>query len=382
MRRRAARSSTRDVVALVCGLAAVAVGCGSGARPSGARPAPVAASDGAVYPARATAPASGAHSCDVRAVVGGWTHVASGAVALATGYGSLWVSGFDSVSRLEPASGRVVARIRTPGTGDYSHQAVGDGGVWATSSSARGVVYRIDPSRDRVIATMKLGQPAVQGIAVGSGRVWMTRPLRGPGQLIAIDPRADRVTTRPIEVGPGPGQVVYAPHAVWVQNTSPSSVMRVDPGSGRVTTVIGTTPVVPDSPGPGAIAVGYGALWSVANGSLTEVDPVSGQVRSNVPSPRGVAVALGDGRVWVLAYLRSSSPTIFDPIKGTAALWEVDPGSGRVTGRPIRLGATQPIAIAAGRRALWIADYASSTVTRIRLIARRARTRRACRGIS
>lgn len=91
-------------------------------------------------------------------------------------------------------------------------------------------------------------------------------------------------------------------------------------------------------------------------------------MRSSVPIPRGVAVALGDGRVWVLAYTRSSSTTLFDPIKNTAALWEVDPASGRVTGRPIRLGSKQPIAIAAGRHALWIADYDSSTVTRIRLV--------------
>jgi streptogramin lyase len=276
------------------------------------------------------------------------------------------VSGFDAISRLDPADGRVVDRIPTPGTGDYSRLAVGARSVWVTST-ARGVVYRIDPRRDRVIAAVRLGGP-VQGIAVGPGRVWATRLRRGPGQLIAIDPRDDRVTRPPIAVGPGPDQVVYALHDVWVQNRSPSSVMRVDPGTGRVTTVIGTTPVSAGSPGPGTIAVGHGSLWSAANGSLTRVDPVSGQVRSSVPIPRGVAVALGDGRVWVLAYPRSSSPTRFYPIKDTASLWEVDPGSGRVTSRPIRLGATQPVAITAGRHALWIADYASSTVTRLHLV--------------
>ncbi|MGI8712429.1 MAG: hypothetical protein ACR2NR_04455 [Solirubrobacteraceae bacterium] len=304
---------------------------------------------------------------DVRAVVGGETHVGSGAVELATGFGSLWLSGFGAVTRLEPAGGRVVARIRTPGTGDYSDVAVGDRSVWVTSP-ARGVVYRIDPRSDRVIATVRLGGP-VTGIAVGAGRVWVTRPEQGPGQLIAIDPRDDRVTGQPIEVGPGPGQVVYGLHAVWVQNTSPSSVVRVDPASGRVTTVIATMPVVAGSPGPGAIAVGYRSLWSASNGSLTQVDPVSVRVRSRVSIPRGVAVTLGDGRVWVLAYPRSSSPALFDPIKATAALWEVAPGSGRVTGRPIRLGARQPIALAAGRRALSIADYDRSTVTPIRLVA-------------
>jgi len=337
-----------------------AVGCGSGARSSGPSGKSVAA-------LAASAPAVAERGHDVRPVADRRTRVASGAVALATGYGSLWVSGFDQVSRLNPAGGRVLARIRTPGTADYSHLAVGDRSVWVTSS-ARGVVYRIDPSTNRVIATVHVGGP-VLGVAVGAGRVWVTRPRAGQGQLIAIDPRDDRVTGQPIEVGSGPGQVVYGLHAVWVQNTSPASVVRVNPSSGKVTTVIATTPVAAGSPGPGTIAVGYGSLWSASIGSLTQVDPLSGRVRSRVSIPRGVAVALGDGRVWVLAYPRSSSPARFDPIKATAALWQVDPGNGRVTGRSVRLGARQPIAIAAGRRALWIANYDTSTVTRIRLVA-------------
>ncbi|MGI8712624.1 MAG: hypothetical protein ACR2NR_05445 [Solirubrobacteraceae bacterium] len=322
-------------------------------------------------------PAHG-RQCGVRAVLGGRTHVASGAVALATGYGSVWVSGFGAVSRLQPVGGRVVARIRTPATGDYSQLAVGDRSVWVTST-ARGVVYRIDPSTNRVIATVHVGGP-VQGIAVGSGRVWVTLPLQGPGQLIAIDPRDDRVTGQPIEVGPGPGQVVYGLQAVWVQNTSPSSVMRADPTSRRATTVIGTAPVAPGSPVAGAIAVGHGSLWSAANGSLTRVGPVLGRVRSGVPIPRGVALALGSDRVWVLAYPRSSSPGLFYPIKGTAALWEIDPASGRVAGSPVLLGAKQPIAIAAGPHALWIANYNSSMVTRMRLLVRPGQNRRGCRG--
>jgi streptogramin lyase len=319
-----------------------------------------------------------ARPCPARAVVGGRTHVASGAVALATGYGSLWLSGFDEVSRLEPAGGRVVVRIRTPGTGDYSQLAVGDGSVWVTSTP-RGLVYRIDPSTNRLIATVHVEGP-VQGIAVGMGRVWVTMPRQGRGQLIAIDPRDDRVTGPPIDVGPGPGRVVYGLHQVWVQNTSPSSVIRVDPASGRVTTVIATTPAAPGSPGPGAIAVGYGSLWSAANGSLTQVDPVTDRVLWSVPVPRAASVALGDDRVWVLAYPQSSSMTLFDPIKGTAALWELDPASGRVTGRPTRLYATEPIAIAAGPRNVWIADYDSATTTRMRLLTLHARGRRACRG--
>lgn len=195
------------------------------------------------------------------------------------------MSGFGSVSRPDATGTRIVATIRTPGTGEHSHIAVGDRSLWVTATT-RGVVYRIDPRTNRVIAKVHLAQP-VQGIAVGAGRVWVTQALQGPGQLIAIDPHSDRVTRPPIGVGPGPGQLVYGLHDLWVQNTSPASVMRVNPASGRVTTVIATTPVAPGSPQPGTIAVGYGSLWSLANGSLTRVDPVTDRVLWSTPVPRG-----------------------------------------------------------------------------------------------
>jgi hypothetical protein len=228
-------------------------------------------------------------------------------------------------------------------------------------------VYRIDPVTDQVAASIHLGGSPF-GVAVGAGWVWVTRPLRGPGQLIRIDPSNARVTSL-IKVGPGPGQVVYGQHAVWVQNTSPASVMRVDPVSGRVATVIDTAPVLPGSPGPGTIAVGYGSLWSAANGSLTRLDPSTDQLIGSVAIPRAVALALGAGELWVLTYPRSSSPTTFKPIRHTAALWEIDPRNDRIVGRPIHLDALQPIAITASHKRVWVGNYESQTVTPLRLVA-------------
>jgi hypothetical protein len=81
-----------------------------------------------------------------------------------------------------------------------------------------------------------------------------------------------------------------------------------------------------------------------------------------------VAVAFGHGLGWVLSYPRSSSPTVFDPIAGTAALWQVDPSGGHMLGGPIRLHGSQPIALTVKGHDLWIADYAGSTITRVRLV--------------
>jgi streptogramin lyase len=304
----------------------------------------------------------------VRPILAARIHVPAGAADVVTGDGALWVAGFGAVTRLDQATGRGEDRIRTPGTGDYSQIAVGYGSVWVTASD-RGRVYRIDPSTNRVAATIHAGGP-VEGIAAGAARVWVTRPLQRLGDVIRIDPRTNRVAGPPIEVGPGPGQVTYGQGAVWVQNTSPVSVVRVDPATGHVSTVIGTHAVANGSAVAGAIAVGYGSLWTAgddSDDSLTRIDPRTSEEVASIGIHRAVAVATGAGEVWILASPRSSSPIVFDPVKHTSALWEVDPKSNRIVGQPIRLDAPQPIAIAVTHRNLWVADYNSATVTRIHL---------------
>jgi streptogramin lyase len=305
--------------------------------------------------------------------------VAAGVTSLASGDGALWVSGFGEVSRLDPTSSRLIAAIRTPGSDGHSQIAVGERAVWVTST-ARGVVYRIDPVAGRVTATIDLDAPAA-GIAVGGGRVWVVLDLPGPGRLIAIDPRINRVIGRPIIVGPGPGLVVYGEHAVWVQNTSPASVMRINPASGQVKTVVDTGRTSPGSPGPGAIAVGYGSLWSLANGTLTRLGPGSGHAIASIAVPRGVAIALGQREVWVVSYPRSSSATLFEPIRHTADLREIDPHNNRIIGKPIQLNALQPIAITTTHNNLWVANF-SSTITRFRLLACHAHSHRARRALA
>jgi streptogramin lyase len=363
MRRRAA--TARRPLTVVSVLALVAAACGSGTHPS--RPSTrISATSGlaaGMIPPRQVSRSTSRRS--VCLVMASDIKIAAGVTSLASGDGALWVTGFGVVSRLDATSGRLIAELRTPGSDDYSQIAVGERAVWVTST-ARGVVYRIDPVTDRV-TTIHLDEPAA-GIAVGGGRVWVTVDLPGPGRLIVINPRTNRVTGRPIMVGPGPGQVVYGQRAVWVQNTSPASVMRINPASGQAKTVIDTVPLSPGSPGPGAIAIGNGSLWSVASGALTRLAPTSGHAIANIAIARGVAIALGDREVWVVSYPRSSSPTLFEPITHTAAVREIDPHSDRIIGTSVRLNALQPIAITTTHNSLWVANF-SGTVTRFRLVA-------------
>ncbi|HZU61973.1 MAG TPA: hypothetical protein VE983_13475, partial [Solirubrobacteraceae bacterium] len=102
--------------------------------------------------------------------------------------------------------------------------------------------------------------------------------------------------------------------------------------------------------------------------AILRVDPATGQTLARIDVPRIVGTSSGGGRVWAISYPRSRSASTFQPIKGTAALWQIDPQTNRVIGRPILLPLTQPVSIAVSGGQLWIADYQSGKVMHFQLI--------------
>jgi YVTN family beta-propeller protein len=109
---------------------------------------------------------------------------------LAAGEGALWVAnrGDDTLVRVDPATGRVAARILLPKTTEQRpHQvAVGDGAVWVTSAARRGaanLLWRVDPASNQVTGTLDLGPTAAGGIpnsvAAGDGAVWVGGITKG-----------------------------------------------------------------------------------------------------------------------------------------------------------------------------------------------------------
>jgi DNA-binding beta-propeller fold protein YncE len=281
-----------------------------------------------------------------------------GLTDVAVGSGSVWVTGATGVVEVDAATNRVLARIPVAGTGDQSRIAIGEGVVWVTApelrdDGSRGNLVRIDPSTAEIDATYQIGD-TITGVATGGGSVWLTIAGNGPGELLRID-RSTGGTLGRVRVVESPSSPVYAEGFVWVPG--PDLVTKVDPA---------TMKVVDEFAVPNLRASGAGSLWGVGNDAVLRVDPGSGEITATIPAPRAVAVSVDGSTVWVLVEARSSDPVLFEPIPGTAAVARIDPATNEVIGEPLRLAGLQLIALSGDAGDVWVADYDSGTLTKIR----------------
>ena len=278
-------------------------------------------------------------------VIAARTHV-SGTGPLTTGYGAVWIIGWGIIYRVDPATAGTVAAIPAPGVGGkLSGIATGAGAVWVTSNGGHIGVYRIDPRANRVAAFIGL-QPNPTGITVAHGRVWVTEPKEGPGIVVRINPRTNRVSGPPIRVGVGPGAIVSGAGTLWV--ASMHYVSRINPATGAVVNARGGPWGGTDRLGNAKVymidAVGAGSLWTIGANVVQRLDPANGQVTAAIPVPHAWYVIFWHGLAWALTGVAPS---------GLGTVVGIDPASNRVVihGAPFR-GA--PMAIAAGPTGLWV----------------------------
>ena len=200
----------------------------------------------------------------------------------------------------------------------------------------------------RVVATSS----PVDAIAVTRRAVW----LAVGGLVLRVDPATGRALVVPeVDAGAPVVDLVAGAGAVWGV-TSAAGLLRIDPGTARLT--------VPN-PGPvSAVAVGAGGVWAVCcqgrgrRGRVTRLDPASGRVITTAGLPgRPLAVGAGPGGVWVRG--------------ADGWLWRVDPASGRQVGA-IRLptiprGAELAGEVVVAGAVVWVSDPGVAVVRRIGL---------------
>jgi YVTN family beta-propeller protein len=216
---------------------------------------------------------------------------------LAIGFGAVWVAHglLGTVSRVAPQY-TGVETIRPPfaqlvgGSGAHGSIAVGAGSVWVAFGDSS--VSRIDPASRRIVATTVAGN-APSAVACGSRSVWVAN--EGDSRVSRINPDTNGRFSLPITVGLRPNGVAVGGGAVWVADTGDNRVSRIDPGSGSATSFsVGRAPL--------GIAYGAGSVWVVnsGDGTVSRIDPATSRVIATIRvgnSPRRVAV--GAGKVWV-----------------------------------------------------------------------------------
>jgi YVTN family beta-propeller protein len=220
------------------------------------------------------------------------------------GAGAIWVKSLSAqVTRIDPSTNRVTARIPVgTGWGDF---AFGFGSVWVTSFDTN-TVSRIDPRTNRVIARIATAGLAPMGIAATRDAIWVANHHAAPysrvnqtGSVVRIDPETNRVIAK-IPLGAdesvgGPDNMAEAAGDIWVDIPNQALVVRIDARANRVAAKI------PVEIGCGHIAGGAGAVW-VAEGcsdSIVRIDPASDRIRARITtSANTYPLEYANGSVW------------------------------------------------------------------------------------
>jgi DNA-binding SARP family transcriptional activator/streptogramin lyase len=178
-------------------------------------------------------------------------------------------------------------------------------------------------------------------------------PVVIPDSLVKIDPKTNKVV-EVIPVGRLPVAVALAGDFVWVVNTADSTLTRVDTRSGHAQTIGGLN-------NPTAItADDNGNVW-VTTGTYESVIRVNGKsLRPDVTVPlrhNAFLPAVGAGSVWV------TEPAFDKSAHGTVARINLTTTE---LERRFEVGVF-PVVAAVGERAVWVANGAEASVSRISL---------------
>jgi hypothetical protein len=213
------------------------------------------------------------------------------------GEGSLWATDFDP---------------RAAGCDDV--KGVGEAacaGRVPGEEPAKTLLKRVDPKTSKVVSAIPLERfsPGSMEVAYGASSVWVSSGdlPRGAAVVLRVDPRMKRVVDW-ISVD-SPSGLAFGHGSVWVTSASYGTVSRIDPQTGEVVAKIEV------GRGAGDIAVDESseAVWVAGlslnndkpeNNKLSRVDPATNRVVAEIPiradSRDGGAssVAVGEGAVW------------------------------------------------------------------------------------
>jgi streptogramin lyase len=216
--------------------------------------------------------------------------------AVAAGAGAVWASAGTELLRVDPRTAQVAARLPVP-TGTAPAAAPGvAAGVWAVCCGADRTLgpprlTRIDPSGNRVVATIPLPGPA-DAVGAGLAGVWVRSP---GGPVWRVDPDRNRLAAT-VEV---PGGLGAAAGRVLV---SGGMVLVTDPDNGTVHGVDGDrlTDDAFEADGRDVVVDERGVVWVHSDRRLVGFDPSHTRGRTLEEAGGAIrALAAGHDALWV-----------------------------------------------------------------------------------
>jgi YVTN family beta-propeller protein len=207
------------------------------------------------------------------------------------------------------------------------------------------------------------------GIVAGAGSIWV--PNLGDGTLMRIDPTTNRVVAT-IAIGATPVDpntmivpsmaVAATDTAIWVTRTAADQasgaayeLLRLDPATNAI---VATIPLAYQ---PDFLAATVDSLWIVARTAnlVLRVDIATSQIATTIALDAPIWVTVGEGAIWV------SNGATPNPSVGNMQHWiaKIDPATNTIVGTVVIDQFTRFFAVDAG--SLWVPGLSQNEVLRI-----------------
>jgi streptogramin lyase len=261
---------------------------------------------------------------------------------------AVWVASTkpDAVLRIDPTTNKIVATVKVSGEA-CSGLASGFGSIWVPICGEKPELVRIDGAKNTVSGTLPIAPAAPEGgIATSEDSVWIVTDKNGT--LNRIDPSTNSVRQR-ISIPPGSYNPVFSNSIVWITGVESSVLTAVDADSGKVleSVAVGLRPRF--------LAAGGGSIWTLnqGDGTISRVDErnrkVTATIRVGIPGAGG-DIGYGGESVW---------PTVFG-----VPLTRVDASTNKVFRQWVGEGGDS---LRCGFGSIWITDYKKGLLSRIAL---------------
>jgi virginiamycin B lyase len=259
---------------------------------------------------------------------------------------SVWVASSKpySVQRIDPATNRVVAKVRLSGEA-CSGLAFGFGSIWAPVCSKKSALARIDAHTNKVTAILPISPAGAEGgITASVDSIWMVTDKTGT--LSRIDPATNAVRQK-ISIPPGSYNPFFGEGIVWITGVESNVLIAVDTSSG------GVSASIPVGPKPRFLTAGGGSVWTLnqGDGTVSRVDAsrkkVTATIAAGIPGLGG-DICYGADSVWA---------TVSD-----VPLTQIDTKTNKVLRQWVGRGGDS---VRFGHESIWLTDYHRGLLWRI-----------------